>query len=476
MKRLKLKINRNLVLAVAFAGIMGATAYCGGIEAAGTTLAFTGIVAGLKKDKKWDDLDEDTQKFAEQADKVSEALHKNNEDLKVKLANAEKELGELKGLIGDTDVSGLPKDLKKKFEELQESVKSIAEKVEKSENQVERVSGVNFKAAVTKALEEKKSDLESAAKDKGVSVSLTFKANDSVLTTGYSSSAPNSYLPVPNFIPGFTQSPEVAVTIMDVVDMGTSDSPTVTWVNEKPIEGDAGWTAENELKSQVAWKYENETSSAVKVTAFIKVTTQALRNIPWLASRINSRLMELVRRKIQDGIINGDGTNEAPNGIINQVSSYTTDSFDDSVDDPTIADALMAMAGQIEELEYETNNLVAVMNGVDIRKMKWGKDKDGRYMVPNFFTQNGTYVDNMRVIKNNKVPKGYALVGDMKKFTVLMVDNLMIDIGLDGNDFTYNRRTVICEAELITMISENDLGAIVYANLDAVRAEIDAAV
>lgn len=386
-----------------------------------------------------------------------------------------KELEDLKEAIGDTKVSELPKDLKTKFEELQESVKKHAEELEKAKSNVQVHEG-GFYGTLVKALEDKKADLEAAKTNKNHSVQLEIKASNSVLTVPYTTSSPNAYLPIPNFMPGYTTSPEVAVTIMDVIDMGTSSSPTVTWVNEQPIEGDAGWTAEGELKAQVAWKYENETATAVKVTAFVKVTTEALNDIPWLASRINSRLIELVRRKIQDGIINGDGTSNSLDGIINQVSTYVTDSFDDSVDNPGTAEALMAMAGQIEELEYDTTNIVAVMNGVDIRKMKWRKDGDGRYMIPNFLTPNGTYVDNIRVIKNNKVPKGHAIVGDLKKFTVLMVENLMLDIGLDADDFTKNRRTIICEARLLSMISENDLGAIVYAELAAVQAEIDAAI
>lgn len=395
------------------------------------------------------------------------------EKIKSETEGLKKQLEELKA--EGKDKSDEAKKMEQKLADLTESVKTIAENQEKADAPVQMHDG-GFYGVLVKALEGKKADLELAKTNKNHSVQLEVKASNSVLTVGYTSSSPNAYLPVPSFVPGYYTSPEVAVTIMDVIDMGTSSSPTVTWVNEQPIEGDAGWTAEGELKAQVAWKYENETSTAVKVTAFVKVTTEALNDIPWLASRINSRLIELVRRKIQDGIINGDGTSNSLDGIINQVSTYVTDSFDDSVDNPGTAEALMAMAGQIEELEYDTTNIVAVMNGVDIRKMKWRKDDEGRYMIPNFLTPNGTFVDNMRVIKNNKVPKGFAIVGDLKKFTVLMVENLMLDIGLDADDFTKNRRTIICEARLLSMISENDLGAIVYAELAAVQAEIDAAI
>lgn len=331
---------------------------------------------------------------------------------------------------------------------------------------------------ITKSLEDHKEQLDGLRTTKSTTGGfvMEIKASNSTITTGYASSSPNTYLPVPTFMPGFHQSPEVAVTIMDLVDMGTSTSPTITWVNEQPIEGDAGWTAEGALKSQVAWKYTSETASAKKVTAFVKVTDESLKDIPFLANRIFTRLRELILRKMQDGIINGDGSSNSPLGIVDQSPAYTTNSFDDSVKSPTTADALMAMAGQIDELEYDTDNLVAVMNGVDIRKMKWEKDDNNNYIIPPFTTQNGTYVDNMRVVKNNKITKGDALVGDLKRFMVLMVDGLTIEIGLDGNDFTYNLRTIRGEARLITAVSDNDLGAFVYDTIATVKAEIDSTI
>jgi hypothetical protein len=135
-------------------------------------------------------------------------------------------------------------------------------------------------------------------------------------------------------------------------------------------------------------------------------------------------------------------------------------------------DALMVMASQVEQAEFEPT--IALMNGVDIRKMKLVKADDGQYVLPPFVTANGTYVDTMRVVKNNSIPVGYALVGDFSKFTVLIVDNLKVDIGLDGDDFTHNRRTILAEMEIITMINTMDLSAFVYASLATVKTAIAA--
>lgn len=477
MKRPKLPIGRYLK------GFMLAAALIGGslcVKAKPSNIiAFAPIALVANMKKKGVELSEDEEGFAKSLeDQLNEAFKQLGQDkvttegfktlFETALSTTALDVKNIK--IGDGDNAKSIEDILKDQGEFMANMKDSL-----GTNQQKQASTLEL---ITKALEDNKERLTELGKKSGKAAGfvMEIKASNSTITTGYASSAPNAFLPVPMFMPGYHTSPEIAVTIMDLVDMGTSSTPVITWVNEQPIEGDAGWTAEGTLKSQVAWKYTSETSTADKVTAFVKVTDESLKDIPFLAGRINSRLRELLMRKIQDGIINGNGSGNTPNGIVNQSPAYTTDSFDDSVVAPTTADALLAMAGQIDELEYDTENLVVVMNGVDIRKMKWEKDENNNYIIPPFTTANGTYIDNMRVVKNNKITKGYALVGDLKKFMVLMVDGLTIEMGLDGNDFTYNLRTIRGEARLITAVSDNDLGAFVYDALATVKAEIDSAV
>ncbi len=129
----------------------------------------------------------------------------------------------------------------------------------------------------------------------------------------------------------------------------------------------------------------------------------------------------------------------------------------------------MCMAGQIDELLFTANTIM--MHPVDVRKMKLVKDNQGRYVLPPFTTSNGTYIDNMRIVPNRKIALGYALVGDFSKFNAFMLEDLMIDIGLDGDDFTKNRRTILAEMELGSFMSEIEVGAFCY---DAIATVITA--
>ncbi len=329
----------------------------------------------------------------------------------------------------------------------------------------------SFLTIVHEALEEKKADLELTSTQKNHSTQLNLKAANSLMTTTYVGNS-TGLIPAPTVLNGGAPfiAPQPNINILQLVDTGVSDTPSVQWVNELPVEGDAAWTPEGGLKAQVAWKYNNETATSRNVTAFVKVTTQALRNISWLANRINTRLREIILKKVNVGVLTGDGTGNSPEGITPNVPGFTITQFNGTVQSPNDMDALMVLAGQVEQAEFEPN--IALMNGVDIRKMKLQKATDGQYVLPPFVTANGTYIDNMRVIKNNTIPAGFALVGDFSKFTVLIVDNLKVDIGLDGDDFTHNRRTILAEMEILTMINTSELPAFVYASLATVKTAI----
>jgi hypothetical protein len=106
--------------------------------------------------------------------------------------------------------------------------------------------------------------------------------------------------------------------------------------------------------------------------------------------------------------------------------------------------------------------------------MKLVKDADGQYVLPPFSTTNGTFVDNLRVVPNKKIARGYALIGDLSKVNTFMVENLMIDIGLDQDDFTKNRRTVLAEIELGQFVSGNEITALCYDQLAVVKEAISA--
>jgi hypothetical protein len=65
-------------------------------------------------------------------------------------------------------------------------------------------------------------------------------------------------------------------------------------------------------------------------------------------------------------------------------------------------------------------------------------------------------VAGMKVYSTPAVTAGEFIGGDMKALHVLFREQINIQIGLDGNDFTNNLKTMIVESRLVQFASANE--------------------
>lgn len=476
MKKLVLKIRKHTKAAmIGLSMVIGALALCENTRGAAiktmqsASIAFVGLGATLKAKKNgeksaYDSLDENTRSFVDGIDATLKGIADGSIDKKTLD-------GEL-AAFSEKHGKGLNQEQMKAFDEMTDSVKKQAEEITKLKDAgIQGKKTISLIDAVKSQLEAQKDDLEDVISGKSRNVRIVIKAATSLMTTPYVTSAPNAYLPMPMVMPGVVETPLQELNMMQLVNSMPSDSPSVTWVNELPVEGDAEYTLEGELKQQVSWKYENEVENSKKITAFVKTTTESLRNLSFLANRINTRLREIIMQKVEDALINGAGGTEIK-GAVYYAPGFTTTSFNGSVVSPQTVDAIVCMAGQIDEMNFTATTVM--MHPVDVRKMKLVKDTDGQYVLPPFSTTNGTFIDNLRVVPNKKITKGYALVGDFRKINTFMVQDLILDIGLENDDFTKNRRTILAETELGQYMSTNEIAALCYDSLAVVKEAISA--
>ena len=68
---------------------------------------------------------------------------------------------------------------------------------------------------------------------------------------------------------------------------------------------------------------------------------------------------------------------------------------------------------------------------------------------------------------------GTFLVGEMSKALVAEKGSIMVEVGLDGNDFTQNMRTILGEARLEVIIENNDLTAFVKGTFATTNAALE---
>ena len=70
-------------------------------------------------------------------------------------------------------------------------------------------------------------------------------------------------------------------------------------------------------------------------------------------------------------------------------------------------------------------------------------------------------LDGVPILENSNMAIGSYLVYDASKATIVEKSSIMVEVGLDGSDFTKNMRTILAEWRGQLFIQNNDLNAFV---------------
>jgi hypothetical protein len=78
----------------------------------------------------------------------------------------------------------------------------------------------------------------------------------------------------------------------------------------------------------------------------------------------------------------------------------------------------------------------------------------------------------MRVIPTTAVTGEDFIGGDLSVLNVLIREELGIQIGLDGNDFINNKKTMLLEKRVVQFASANDTGCLIKGQFDVAKAAL----
>lgn len=407
------------------------------------------------------------------------------EDLKtfVKEATAEELAGyytaknahdktELEKLIAS---KATPEDIAKAMKDLEDSrieqMKSLNDTLKSYGLQIKKLSEAdksnyaNAKTSIRKGLEENIASLK-GLKDrnsaKAHEFSFEVKAAGTMLESGNIS---GGNVPVEQRLPGLNTIASRAIRLLDILTKGTATSNVISWVYQANKDGAAGQTAEGATKNQIDFDLVVDSQTVKKTTAFIKVSTEMLDDVDFIESEIRNELMREVLKKIEAGVYNGDGLGENLKGIRTVSTAFAAGSFANAVDNANEADVIAVAMNQITIAEQGTANYILV-NPATITKLKLVKvsSTDKRYVDFQYRFQviNGqAYIDGVPMIGTTLVTAGEYLIGNFDFATLYEKESMNIQVGLDGNDFTKNLRTIIIEWRGLVIVKNNDRTAFV---------------
>ena len=281
-------------------------------------------------------------------------------------------------------------------------------------------------------------------------------------------------VPVEDRLSGFDVIPTRATRLLDVVSRSTTNSNIVSWVSQANKEGAAGQTAEGTAKNQIDFDLVVDSESLKKTTAYIKVSTEMIDDVDFIMAEIRNELLRELLLAVETQVYSGDNTGQNLNGIRTQAPAFAAGTFAGTIDNANEVDVLTVAMNQIEIAEQGEPTAI-FMHPSDVNALKMVKvsSTDKRYVERLVMVAGNLELDGVPIIKSTLVTAGTYLVGNFANATVIQKAGVMIDIGLDGNDFTKNMRTILAEWRGLNLIKTNKVTSFVKGTFATDKAALE---
>lgn len=384
---------------------------------------------------------------------ISDIIEAKNAELKVKVGSKEITLAEA-------------------FKELQDQHDALSAKVKKGEPEERKTK--SFAEALKDAYNEKgeeiKGILERGGKQNGplvlnVKAAVTMGDYNTIEAAG---SASHYSLTTNTGIISKIRSR--ILKYLQNVNVGrvAVERPYAMWIEELDEQGTPIFIGEGDAKTQLSVRYEEREKKARKIGVYGKVTTEMLRYLPQLISYIQGNLVKRMDLKTEDQLFAGDDTGNNLAGIDGYATAFAAGGALHTIAYANEFDVLNAIATQVE-LAYGVSSHVFV-NPRTMQKMKSIKSTTGEPLYKEYMDILGSgdmVVAGQKIVSTPAVAEGSFVGGDLSVVHVGFTDNASIQIGLDGNDFTNNKKTILVEQELVQFVSANDTQCLVKGTFAA---------
>lgn len=255
------------------------------------------------------------------------------------------------------------------------------------------------------------------------------------------------------------------------VSTGTIGTSRALWIEEVTEQGTPIMLGEGDAKTQLSVLYVEQTSVVKKIAVFGKVTTELLADLPQLVSFIQNNLLKRMDIVLENQLFSGDGVGDNLLGSITQATAFTGGSLAAGVETANEADVIEAIALQAEEA-FHVPNCVFVHPSI-VAKIRLLKGTDDHYLIPRFVSDDQLTIGSIKVIPTTAVGADVFLGGDCTVINALVRSSLGIQIGLDGNDFTQNKQTMLVEKRIAQFISANDTAGLITGTFTAAKAALE---
>lgn len=318
---------------------------------------------------------------------------------------------------------------------------------------------------ITKAINDNAEALKNISQ--GQKVQMTVKSAADMTTSNYS----GGYVGISQFDPVAGTFALRRPFIRDIVNVRPMTDMYITWFDQANADGTAAVQTQGSGKAQIDFDLVEAKLPAETVAAYITVTKQAMRDLPYFTALVNQELTKRVNLAFDAQLLSGTGTTPQLKGIATYATAFSAPTgLASLVDNATIFDLLIAAQAQVNAAEHMAN--YALMHPTDVARIRIAKGTDGHYLTqaPNGLMQYA----GINIIENTGVTQNTMYVIDSTKSNIGIREDFNITVGLDGNNFTQNKVTVLGELVAAHYIKSNDTTAFVkITDIDAAIATLE---
>ena len=353
------------------------------------------------------------------------------------------------------------KELQKQLDALSTKIKEMGNKGQESHKMV------SWEQALEKAWNEKKAVIDEIVKSGGFQKeALVFDLKDAVtigLNNTIEAVGSASQYSITENTGIISTIRKRVLTYLQNVSTGSITKPYAMWIEEIDEQGAPIFIGEGDAKTAISVRFEERQAIAKKIAVHSKITTEFMDDLPQLVSFVQNNMMRRVDIATENQLFTGDNIGDNLKGSVTYATAFTGGSLAGGVDNATAWDAILGLITQVKEAN-------GVVNGIFVTAGAYAqllavKASDNQYILPAgvmFNAQGQLMAWGVRLIETNSTLGGNDFLGgDLSVINVRFRNGMRIQIGLDGNDFTNNLKTILLEQRLVQFVSANDTQVLV---------------
>jgi HK97 family phage major capsid protein len=357
---------------------------------------------------------------------VESGLKSIGEKVEASITKFEGQLAE-KGKVDAENVAEV-KALTESYKELSATVTALAQKSTKADPiEAPKSAGQEFV---------KSEKFQAFAKGNGDVSKIRVELKNTVL------GAPTTTT-IPSYQTGVVPGAFRPLAIRDVLPQYSTATDLVVLTREASFTNAAAGQVQGAAKAESALTFNKYNVPVETIAHWLKVSRQLMMDAPAVVSYIENRLRFGVEAKVDDQLLNGNGTSPQLSGLLD-TGNYT-------VYTPTSGDNLI---NAINRAKYQLWAAGYIPDAVIVNPADWGAQEieqatDGQYLYGLPGLMSGMNPFGVRVVISTQMPAGSFLIGKFAEATgVWNREGTVVEMAYDGNDFTSNLITIRAEQRL----------------------------